>query len=187
VVLRREIWKSRRRVGWWRWRRRGKGRERRGVGAGVEVGRGNIDGIDIDRGAGRGVDIDHEVEIGIDTDENRKRGRRGGLGVEALIERRKEDLGVEVLIEGWGGTEAGAGILIRGRHTVEIEEIQKDLEEVDLLNFETEGDAIGILIEEDRPSSTRFGLHLAMDSGVLQQLLLSIVALFMTRLWIYNI
>jgi hypothetical protein len=130
------------------------GRERRGVGAGVEVGRESIDDIDIDRGAGRDADIDHEVEIGIDTDENRKTGRRGGLGVEALIERRKEGLGVEVLIEGRGDTEAVAGILIRGQHTVEIEEIQKDLEEADLLNFETKGDAIGVLIGEGRPSST---------------------------------
>jgi hypothetical protein len=122
------------------------------------------------------------VEIGIDTDANRKRGRRGDLGVEALIERRREDLGVEALIGGRGDTEAVAGILIRGRHTVEIEEIQKDLEEADLLIFETKGDAIGILIEDGRPSSTRFGMNLAMESGVLQQLLPSIVALFMTRL-----
>jgi hypothetical protein len=182
VVLKREIWRNQRRVGWWG--RGGKGRERRGVGVGVgaEVGRGSIDGIDIDRGAGRDADIGHEVEIGIDTDENRKTGRRGDLGVEALIERRKEDLGVEVSIEGRGDTEAVAGILIRGRHTVAIEEIQKDLEEADLLNFETKGDAIGILIEEGRPSSTGFNLNLAMESGVLQQPLPSIVALFMTWL-----
>jgi hypothetical protein len=94
------------------------------------------------------------VEIGIDTDENRNTGRRGDLGVEALIERRKEDLGVEVLIEGRGGIEAVAGILIRGRHTVEIEEIQRGLEEADLLNFETKGDAIETSIEEGRSSST---------------------------------
>jgi hypothetical protein len=122
------------------------------------------------------------VEIGIATEEDMMTGRRGDLGVEALIERRKEDLGVEVLIEGRGDTEAVAGILIRGRHTVEIEEIQKDREEADLLNFETKGDAIGILIEEDRSSSTGYGLNLAMESGVLQQPLPSIAALCMTRL-----
>jgi hypothetical protein len=91
------------------------------------------------------------------------------------------------LIEGRGDTEAVAGILIRERHTVEIEEIQKDLEEADPLNFETTGDAIETLIEDGRPSSTGFGLHLAMESGDLQQPLPSLVALFMTRLQIQNI